>query len=134
MSKFRISDSFAFQEWNWCRWANGKDYLPMTEVCLTGKLVTDFKQESFEIDTEAPPVIYPLDAVEFERLVVWLPKLHREVYVAENLNKVLKRTKFIYTKPNAIAHKQGLLGLSKYRYEHLLETAIKMLKRHGGLV
>lgn len=134
MSKFRISDSFEFQEANWRRWANGKDYLPSTEVCLTGKLVADFKQESFEIDTEAPPEIFPLDALQFECLVIWLPKTYRDVYLAENLNKVFKRTRFIYTKPNAVVQKQNLLGISKYRYETILETAVQMLKRHGGLV
>jgi hypothetical protein len=134
LSKFRISDSFEFQEANWRRWANGKDYLPATEVCLTGKLMLDFKQENFEIDSEAPPVVFPLEAEIFEGLVVWLPKIHRDVYIAENLNKVLKRHRFVFTKPNAVIHKQNLLGLSKYRYENILEVAVRMLKRHGGLV
>ena len=125
---------FEMQENNWLRWARGRDYLPQSYTCITARLIHSMVQSRFAIDGDSQAEIAKLDALEFEKLVIWLPAAFRSVYLAHNLNKVLKGKTFKFAKSDDIVHKRNLLGISKYQYEADLSRAIHLLKRHGGLL
>jgi len=131
----QLDNSFDVQKENWRRCFSGDGYLnPLFwNGCATGKMEEAFRTEPFIIE-EARIEVAKLDAEKFDGLINWLPNIQRAVFLADTINKVIHGGKAVYTKTSDALHKQGLLGLSKYRYEALLDSAITNMKRHGGLV
>lgn len=136
MSKFTQLDlEFDLQERNWIRWAGGKSYLNhlFWNGCMTGRLQQS-SIEASESASDASDQVSKLDAFEFNKLVMWLPVMYRNVYLAYAFNKVSKGGSVKHTKGGDMVHQCSLLGITKYRYEQLLDRAVGMIKREGGLV
>ena len=136
MSKFtQLDEDFNLQERNWIKWAGGKSYLNHLywNGCMTGRL----QQSSIEASESASDTsdeIAKLDAYVFNQIVQWLPDMYRKVYLAYVFNKAILDGKVKVTRAGDVSHQCSLLGISKYRHEQLLDRAIKMIKREGGLV
>lgn len=136
LSKFtQLDEDFNLQERNWIRWAGGKSYLNHLywNGCMTGRL----QQSSIEASESASDTsdeIAKLDAYVFNQIVQWLPDMYRKVYLAYVFNKAILDGKVKVTRAGDVSHQCSLLGISKYRHEQLLDRAIKMIKREGGLV
>jgi len=136
MFKFTQLDlNFDIQERNWRRWAGGKSYLNHLywNGCMTGRLQDSAIQLS-ESASDTSDEIAKLDAYVFNQVVMWLPEMHRKVYLAYVFNKAVLGGKVKATRAGDISHQCALLGLTKYRYEQLLDLAVKMIKRESGLV
>lgn len=100
---------------------------------MTGRL----QQSSIEASESASDTsdeIAKLDAYVFNQIVQWLPDMYRKVYLAYVFNKAILDGKVKVTRAGDVSHQCSLLGISKYRHEQLLDRAIKMIKREGGLV
>lgn len=136
LSKFtQLDEDFNLQERNWIKWAGGKSYLNHLywNGCMTGRL----QQSSIEASESASDTsdeIAKLDAYVFNQIVQWLPDMYRKVYLAYVFNKAILDGKVKVTRAGDVSHQCSLLGISKYRHEQLLDRAIKMIKREGGLV
>lgn len=130
----QLDKDFDVQERNWIRWAGGKSYLNHLywNGCMTGRLEQSCI-ESSESATESRDQIAKLDAYQFDKLVTWLPKQFKSVYVAHVFNKAVLSGKVKTTRAGDRAHQCDLLGITKYRYDQLLESAIKMIMREGKL-
>ncbi len=126
----QLGRDFYTQEENWRRCFAGDGYLNALfwNGCATGKMEAAFVEGESRIE------IAKLDAKEFDALINWLPKPQWSVYIADTLSKVVKGGRLLYARAGDGSHRQDLLGLSKYRYEALLDSAITNMKRHGGLV
>lgn len=131
----QLNLEFDVQERNWIRWAGGKSYLaPLWwNGCMTGKLQERAIQLS-ESASDSQDDIAKLDAHEFNKIVMWLPISYRNVYLAHIFNKVVRGGSIKYTKAGDVSHHCSLLGITRYRYEQLLDLTIKMIKREGCLV
>lgn len=131
----QLPHDFDVQEHNWRRAFLGRGYLSHLwwNGCATGKMQEAFRKEVFVID-EARVEIARLDADAFDELVNWLTKEQREVYIAHIASKVVKAGKCVYVNASDATAKQSLLGISRFKYESILHTAIASMKRHGGLV
>jgi fructose-1,6-bisphosphatase/sedoheptulose 1,7-bisphosphatase-like protein len=135
LSKFTQLDAkFDIQENNWRRWAGGKAYLNHLywNGCMTGRLQESAIQLS-ESASDSLDEIAKLDAYEFNKIVQWLPDMYRKVYLAYVFNKAVLGGKVRTTRAGDVNHQCSLLGLTKYRYDQLLDRAIGMIKREGGL-
>lgn len=100
---------------------------------MTGKLQERAIQLS-ESASDTSDEIAKLDAYVFNQIVQWLPEMYRKVYLAYVFNKAVLGGKVKTTKAGDVNHQCALLGISKYKYEQLLDRAIWMIKREGGLV
>lgn len=135
LGKFTQLDlNFDLQERNWIRWAGGKSYLNHLywNGCMTGRL----QQSSIEASESASDTsdqVSKLDAYEFNRLVMWLPIMYRDVYLAYAFNKVALGGRLNTTRAGDVSHQCSLLGISKYRYQQALDRSVNMIKREGGL-
>ena len=135
MGKFTQLDlNFDLQERNWIRWAGGKSYLNHLywNGCMTGRLQQS-SIEASECASETSDQVSKLDAYEFNKLVMWLPIMYRNVYLAYVFNKTVLGGKVKTTRAGDVDHQCSLLGITKYRYDDLLDRAVKMIKREGGL-
>ena len=136
MGKFTQLDlNFDLQERNWIRWAGGKSYLNHLywNGCMTGRLQQSNITQS-ECASETSDQVSKLDAYEFNKLVMWLPIMYRNVYLAYAFNKAVIAGRVKTTKAGDIRHQCSILSITPYRYEQLLDRAIVMIKREGGLV
>ncbi len=135
LSNFTQLDlNFDLQERNWIRWAGGKSYLNHLywNGCMTGRLQQS-SIESSESASETSDQVSKLDAYEFNKLVMWLPIMYRKVYLAYAFNKAVLGGNVKTTKAGDIRHQCSILSITPYRYEQLLDRAIVMIKREGGL-
>lgn len=135
LGKFtQLNAEFDLQENNWRRWAGGKSYLNHLywNGCMTGRLQDSAIQQS-ESASDTSDGVSKLDAYEFNKLVMWLPEQHKKVYLAYVFNKAVLGGKVKTTRVGDVNHQCSLLGLTKYRYEQLLDRAIVMIKREGVL-
>lgn len=136
MSKFtQLNLEFDLQERNWMRWAGGKSYLNhlFWNGCMTGRIQESAIQLS-ESTSDTSDSIAKLDAYEFNKIVQWLPDMYRKVYLAYVFNKAVLGGSVKTTKAGDVSHQCSLLGMTKYRYEQVLDRAVGMIKREGGLV
>lgn len=135
MSKFTQLDAeFDLQERNWMKWAGGKSYLNHLywNGCMTGRL-QERAIELSESASDTSDAVSKLDAYVYDQIVRWLPSTYRSVYLAHVFNKAVLGGKIKTTRAGDVHHQCSLLGISKYRYSELLDRAIKMIKREGGL-
>lgn len=136
MGKFtQLNLEFDLQERNWIRWAGGKSYLNHLywNGCMTGRLQESAIQLS-ESTSDTSDSIAKLDAYVFNQIVQWMPDMYRKVYLAYVFNKAVLGGSVKTTRAGDIKHQCSLLGMTKYRYEQLLDRAVGMIKREGGLV
>ena len=99
---------------------------------MTGRLQESATQSN-ESASDTFDEIASLDAYEFNGLVMWLPKEYRNVYLAYVFNKAVIDGRVKTTKAGDVRHQSQLLGITRYRYDQVLDLAIKMIKRQGGL-
>ena len=135
LGKFtQLALDFDLQERNWIRWAGGKSYLNHLywNGCMTGRL-QDRSIQLSESATDSFEEIAKLDAYVFNQFVQWLPELHKKVYLAYVFNKTVLAGSVKTTRAGDIGHQCSLLAITKYRYEQLLDLAVKMIKRESGL-
>ena len=99
---------------------------------MTGRLQESAIQLS-ESASDSSDVVAKLDAYAFNQIVMWLPASYRNIYLANMFNKSVLGGKVKHTRAGDINHQCLLLGITRYRYEQLLDLAVKMIKRKGGL-
>ncbi len=131
----QLNLEFDLQERNWIRWAGGKSYLNHLywNGCMTGRLQESAIQLS-ESASDTSDSIAKLDAYVFNQIVQWMPDMYRKVYLAYVFNKAVLGGSVKTTRAGDIKHQCSLLGMTKYRYEQLLDRAVGMIKREGGLI
>lgn len=111
---------------NWIIWGRKKDWLPVGFRCPTGYRYVQPLGDVYESSYRAP-FCDELQAVEFERVIVWLPDKHRQAFVMYHLDRAATGRGVIKVKGRD--RKAELLGVHKSRYHELVGQAHNMLLR-----
>lgn len=113
---------------DWVRWGRNRDYLPVSFRCPLGYLYVPKRGDlEARLYGRAPPINL-LSVVDFERIVVSLPKKRRQAFVMHHLDRALIRGRVIEKKMKAADYAK-LLGVSRTEYFTLLNQAHNLVFR-----
>jgi hypothetical protein len=110
---------------DWLRWGRGKDYLPVSYGSLLGKLYVP-KRGDLEATLYKPAPINLLEVLEFEKIVIGLPKKHKQAFVMHHLGRAHVRGRILEKKMGG-AEIARHLGVHRSRYYVLLNQAYRMI-------
>jgi DNA-directed RNA polymerase specialized sigma24 family protein len=112
---------------DWLRWGRNRDYLPPSFRCPLGYLYVP-KRGDLEANLYRRAPVNLLRVIEFERIIVSLPKKRRQAFVMHHLHRALVRGRVIETKMTASDYAR-LLGVSRTDYFTLLNQAHNLVLR-----
>lgn len=118
--------SFDWQLDNWMRWCRRRDWLPLGHVSQLGFMIKQAKEKSESATDSAPPV-YEIQALEFNRLIMRLPRHHMAIFLLQHLDKGISGYRIVYT--NRASRKHQLAGVSSATFYRRVKEAEAMITR-----
>ena len=118
--------SFDWHLDNWIRWCRKRNWLPVGHVSQIALLIRQAKEES-KTATDAPIPAYEIQAMEFNRLIMMLPKRHMDVFLLNHLDRGILGQRIVYTRDASVKYR--LAGLSKTTFYERAKEADSMIKR-----
>jgi hypothetical protein len=116
--------SFEWSLDNWMRWCRKRNWLPLGHASQIAILMKNNQRMAIVTDTIA---INELDALEFNRLVMLLPRRHMTVFLLNHLDKGICGQIIVYTKHASTKYK--LAECSKTTFYERAKEADNMVKR-----
>jgi hypothetical protein len=117
-------DSFNWHLDNWMRWCRKRDWLPLGHVSQIAILMKNNQRMAIASDTIDS---HEEAALEFNRLVMLLPRRHMTVFLLNHLDKGIFGQHIVYTKHAGLKYK--LAECSKTTFYERAKEADNMVKR-----
>lgn len=117
-------DSFDWNLDNWMRWCRKRDWLPLGHISQVTLLMKNNQRMAIVSDTIR---IDEPKALEFNRLVMLLPRRHMTVFLLNHLDKGIFGQRIVYTKHAGT--KYQLAQMSRTTFYERAKEADNMVKR-----
>ena len=126
MEKTKAIEQILYYEiQNWIRWGRRRDWLPVSFRVPLGFL---FKSSEVHDDSQKRPLTTDeIGAAAFEKIIVSLPKKHRQAFVLFHLEKAVVSGRIIRT--NGRKNASQLLGVQVRQYHYIVNQAHSMVLR-----
>jgi hypothetical protein len=112
---------------DWIRWGSSRDYLPPSFRCPLGFIYVP-KRGDLEANLYKPAPIHLLNVFEFEKIVVSLPKKHRQAFVMHHLSLANVNGRVVKKKRTGYENAR-LLGVTRTKYYAILSQAHNLVFR-----